>query len=265
MASDAHAHPADLLQLYPEAENERIHMGIACAASSWSYREFVYHENLAEQASNAAAAPMRLCFGVHPQLLSMDASAVPASFNTLLKLVEDKRLDALGEAGFDLFDDVFRNSEAEQEQLFIQQMELAIGAGLPVVLHVRRAIHKIFSYSSLLSKLPAVLFHSYSGTLEEARSLLRKGINAYFSFGTVLLLNHKRAIRVCAELPAEQLLFETDAPYQPLRGESYSSWHDLPAVISAAAAIRSRAATDHGDAAELEYVSDLNFKKFYSG
>ncbi|GAB1481295.1 hypothetical protein MASR2M78_01100 [Treponema sp.] len=42
MASDAHAHPYDLMNLEVDAEQERCALGIACAASAWNMDEFLF-------------------------------------------------------------------------------------------------------------------------------------------------------------------------------------------------------------------------------
>jgi TatD DNase family protein len=68
MASDAHAHPSDLLQRFPGAEQERRSLGIACAASAWNAGEFALHQALADRAGSEGAPAMALCFAVHPQL-----------------------------------------------------------------------------------------------------------------------------------------------------------------------------------------------------
>lgn len=122
---------------------------------------------------------------------------------------------------------------------------------------------QVFALSRLLSALPSVIFHSYSGTLGEAEALLRRGVNAYFSFGTTIVLNHKQAMTVCAKLPAQRLLFETDAPYQSLRGRPYSVPEDLYTIIEAASLLRREAASTVAEKEELERVSDENFRKAY--
>jgi TatD DNase family protein len=126
-------------------------------------------------------------------------------------------------------------------------------------------MHKIFPHTRALKKLPAVVFHSWPGSPDEGFSFLRRGINAFFSFGTTILLNHKNAIRSCAAFPAERLLFETDAPFQPLRGKRHSSFGDLPAVILAAAAIRcpDAAADMAGKEAELERSGGAAFYRIF--
>jgi TatD DNase family protein len=287
MASDAHAHPFDLAEHFPGAEEERRRLGIRCAASAWNREQFACHEALARAtgARQAVAAPsvaspsmaspsvalpaMALCFGVHPQLPAETAAAGqtlgrgPEALALLTGLAAEGRLAAVGEAGFDLFDGKFRATEKVQDGLFTAQLEIALGYGLPMVLHVRRGMHKIFAHIRALKRLPAVVFHSYPGTLEEGESLLKRGVAAYFSFGTAILLNHKKALRACAALPVERLLLETDAPYQPLRGRPFSHWEDLLAVLAGAAALRREAGTKGGAVEELEVITDSNFSAVF--
>jgi TatD DNase family protein len=270
VASDAHAHPSDLLERYPEAEQERRRLGVSCAASAWNPSEFEAQERLALEAGRDGAAPLALCFAVHPQLPAARSKGEAAPLyetaellGTLETLAAENRLSAVGETGFDLYSKAYRDTEKEQEELFRRHLDVAFKRGLPVVLHIRRAMHKAFSYTKELKSLPAVVFHSYSGTLAEGQSLLGRGINAYFSFGAAILLNHRAAMDSCARLPTERLLTETDAPYQPLRLRPFSSWADLPAIIAGAAALRREAGSPAGDSAELEAAVDRNFRQVY--
>jgi TatD DNase family protein len=260
MASDAHAHPFDLAAYIGDAEQERRSLGIACAASAWNGEQFAWHQELAAQARREGAVPVALCFAVHPQLA---AAAYPPPFTPLLDLLETlaagAELNALGETGFDLYNKTFHATEAVQDELFAAHLETALRYGLPMVLHVRRAIHKVFAYAGTLKKLPAVVFHSYMGTAGEGESLLRRGVNAYFSFGASILLNHKEAIRSFAALPLDRLLLETDAPYQPLRNREFSRWSDLTVILHGAAEIRKEAGVSGGHPAELEAATDKNF------
>jgi TatD DNase family protein len=288
MASDAHAHPWDLLQRLPEAEGERRRLGVACAASAWNREQFEYHENLARMAGSALPGaadirsvpgagapewppartpPVALCFAVHPQLPAAFPGDSRAEAERSLALLEslagEGRLHAVGETGFDLYNGVYRDSEAVQDELFAVHLELALRYGLPLVLHIRRAMHKVFAHAGALKRLPAVVFHSYPGTAGEGEALLRRGINGFFSFGTPIVLNHKEAIRVCAGLPPDRLLLETDAPYQPLRGAPFSRWADLAVVLRGAADIRREAGNTGGTEAELEAAVDRNFYRAF--
>jgi TatD DNase family protein len=233
--------------------------------------QFAYHEGLAREARRDGAAVLVPCFAVHPQL---PAAAANEDFAGLLGLLEtlagEGRLGAIGETGFDLYHAGrgapidYRATEAIQEELFAAHLDCAKRYGLPLVLHVRRAMRKVFAHVRDLKKVPAVVFHSYMGTLGEAESLLRRGVNAYFSFGAPLLLNHKEAIRAFSALPAEHLLLETDAPYQPLQGRAFSSWSALPLILEGAAALRRKAGATGGGPVELEVITDRNFREVYS-
>ena len=280
MASDAHVHPHDLARRFPGAEAERRRLGIACAASAWNGEEFAAHEHAAALADAEGAAPVFQCFAVHPQLpaqfprrssgeerggLSGGGGAGPLreALDLLALLAGEGRLAAVGETGFDLYSQVFRETEAVQDELFAVHLETARSCGLPLVLHVRRAMHKIFARTGELKKLPAVVFHSWSGAPGEGLSLLRRGVNAFFSFGTPLLLNHKNALRSCAAFPPDRLLLETDAPWQPLRGAFFSRWADLALIRSAAAAARKEADAPVNRVEELERITDGNFFRIF--
>ena len=273
MASDAHSHPQDLIDIFPEAEKERRSLNIACAASSCTKEEFLFHEKLALAAKEDKTAPVFPCFAVHPQLPAYIAKKNPTctiadfrdSLDFLSALAAKNKIAAVGECGFDLYSKEYKETETIQETLFAAHLEIAQHYNLPVVLHVRRAMHKIFPFAKTLKKLPAVVFHSWPGSPDEASAILRKGICAHFSFGTTLLLNHKKAILSCAALPAEHLLLETDAPYQPLQGKEFSCWSDMPAILEAAASIRKEAGTIQGtEAIELEEIIDRNFFGIFS-
>ncbi|MDR0623799.1 MAG: TatD family hydrolase [Treponema sp.] len=269
MLTDAHCHPGDLAPLFPGAEEERRRLGVACAASSTSPEEFERHGELARRAAEKGAPPVFRCFAVHPQLPATRAPEDAAAGRELLDVLGSYAargsLDAVGETGFDLYDRAFRETEAVQDELFKAHLETARRYDLPLVLHVRRAMHKVFLYAPELRKIPAVIFHSWPGTLGEGEALLRRGINAFFSFGTTILLNHKEARRCCASLPAERLLLETDAPWQPLRGKGFSSWADLPLIRDAGAALRREAGNPGGGPAELERIVEENFFRVFHG
>ena len=272
MLVDAHCHPRDLACVFPEAEKERRRLGVLSAASAGSMEEFSFNETLARNAEANLSAALLPCFAVHPQWFAANNEQLKKineklemcseQLVILDKLASEKQIAAVGECGFDLYNAAFRETEELQDHAFAAHLEIALCRDLPVILHVRRAMHKIFSAEKKLTKCKAVIFHSWPGTLEEGRALLRRGVNAYFSFGNVIMLNHKNAIHSCAMLPAERLLTETDAPYQPPRGERYSQWSDLPRILEAAAVIRNEAG-NNTDVKELEIQIENNFKTIF--
>jgi TatD DNase family protein len=261
--TDAHCHPFDLLRYLSDAEECRLSMHAACAASAWNREQFEYHESLKAKAEQDA--PVFVCFAVHPQLPAGGGAGETEGRigKELLPLLEtlagEGRLDAVGETGFDLYNDEYRAAEKTQDEIFTLHLETALRCGLPLVLHVRRAMHKIFARTKELKKLPAVIFHSWPGTLGEAEALLRRGVNVYFSFGAPVLTNRRELRRCCALLPGGRLLLETDAPYQPPRGRPFSSWRDLPLICRGAADLRKAAGSAGGTPEELEALTEVNF------
>jgi TatD DNase family protein len=273
MFTDAHCHPFDLFRVFPQAEEERRRLNVLIAASATDAEEFAYNEDLARKApdkSADSAAGIRLCFAVHPQMPAVKKEngqqitevELNRSVETLRNLAEAGRLAAVGECGFDLYNSVFRETEAVQDRLFAAHLETALAFELPVVIHTRRAMHKIFAAAKNLAKCRAVVFHSWPGTMEEGEALLRRGVNAYFSFGSNIVCNHRQAMRCCAMFPAERLLVETDAPFQVPKGQSFSHWADLPRIIEAASVLR-REAGSGTDANDLETQIEANFRDVF--
>jgi TatD DNase family protein len=266
MLTDAHCHLSDLAGFLPRPEEARRRLGVTCAASSWNRAQYEYTGALAQKAAADNAPALLRCFAVHPQLSSGgNAELIRKELLPLLdSLAAAHGLDAVGEAGFDLFDAALRSVEKLQDEFFAVHLETALRCGLPLVLHVRRAMHKIFPLAKQLKKLPSVVFHSWPGTAGEGEALLRRGINAFFSFGAILVNNHKEARRSCALLPLDRILTETDAPFQPFRGKKFSSWEDLPVTCAAIAGLRNSAAGTAYNASGIEAAAAVNFgRAFY--
>jgi len=248
---------------------------VICAASAATLEEFEYCERLsiqakADKSAPSGAPPLLPCFAVHPQMVLALGNApqkiLQENLSVLDTLAAQGRLCAVGETGFDLYNAAFRETEKAQDELFAAHLETALRYDLPVVIHSRRAAHKVFANSAGLKKCRAVVFHSWSGTVGEGEALLRRGINAFFSFGAVIMLNHREAVRhkaqrCCAAFPSERLLTETDAPFQPPRGREFSRYADIKAVLEAMEALRGGAAVC-GEAG-MEKIIENNFKSAF--
>jgi len=183
--------------------------------------------------NSSARGNLLQSFGLHPQEPLLE------NLPFLEGLLQEKRICAIGECGLDFFTPEFSANRAAQEKAFDAQLELAARFSVPVIVHARKAIQEIFARAAALKKVPAVVFHSFAGTPSDARSLLDKGINAYFSFGKPLMNGAKKAISCVRSLPLDRLLFETDAPYQTLKGERATSPAEISDVYQAAFELRS--------------------------
>ena len=99
-------------------------------------------------------------------------------------------------------------------------VELAKKYGLPVIVHDRDAHGPCFDMALKFSEARGV-FHSFSGSVEMARELVKRGW--YISFSGVLTFKNAARVRAVAEsVPLDRILIETDAPYlapHPFRGQ----------------------------------------------
>lgn len=218
---DAHIHIAD-------CKNWKVLPNVLVCSSSHSLEEFLIVEEKIKQ------NPQRIVvsFGIHPQNPNIEF------FPLLEKLVCEGKISAIGETGFDLFTPELVSLWEQQVEVWQLQLELAEKHQLPLVIHCRKAMDKIFLYSKDLTKIPAVVFHAYPGSYQEAVNLIKRGINCFFSFGKELLRGRKNSIVCVKSLPIERLLTETDAPYQTLRNQSETSAEEIKTVYGEFALIR---------------------------
>lgn len=181
-------------------------------------------ENSEQSIAMAAKYPNIYCtVGIHPsdgQKYS-DPDAALADLEQLLGTPESREADkivALGEIGLDYhYDDTDKERQA---YLFEKQLVLAEKHGLPVVIHDREAHGDCLDTVRRHENVRGV-FHSYSGSAETAKELLRRGWYLSFS-GVATFKNAPKVREAIAVVPNDRILIETDAPYLapvPYRGK----------------------------------------------
>jgi TatD DNase family protein len=147
--------------------------------------------------------------GTHPHHAHEELDVTVAD---LTECARHPKVVAIGEAGLDYHYD-FSPREA-QEQGFRTHIAAAREARLPLVIHCREAdadMARILAEEMGKGAFAAVL-HCFTGT----RALARAGIalGHYVSFTGILTFKNSDALRaIAAELPADRILVETDAPY----------------------------------------------------
>jgi len=223
MYCDAHIHLFDYCSVSESGYVPDTDM-VFCA-SAHDPDEFRFQE----QCMHAFPERIVLSYGIHPQ------NPVSSSRIFLETLIDEKRIVAIGECGFDLFTKDFKATLSDQKIVWDFQVELAISSGLALVVHCRKALDLIFADSKRLSKVASVVFHGWPGSLREAQSLLDRGINAFFCTGKSLARGDRSLRQTVAGLPVSRLLTETDAPYMQSRGESWSTPQDIRGVAAFAA------------------------------
>jgi TatD DNase family protein len=132
---------------------------------------------------------------------------------------------AWGEIGLDYYRDLSPR-EAQQKQ-FIQQIELANEAGLPIIVHNRDAHADTLKIIKQHRPERGGIFHSYSGSWEMAQELLKLGFYLSFS-GPLTFKNARHTVEVAQKIPEDRFLVETDSPYltpEPYRGKRNEPAH----------------------------------------
>ena len=217
---DTHAH------YYDERFEEEYEGGAEALLSSLGMKNvsFIVNVGTAPDTCRRAIAQakgrnnMYTALGIHPSDARFieDTESALAEIRDMIADKESKCV-ALGEIGLD-----YHYEETDKEMqiaLFREQMAMARELSLPVVIHDRDAHEDVMT---VIREFPDVkgVMHSFSGSAEMARELVKLGYMISFS-GTVTFKNARKPKEAAAVVPDDRILIETDAPYlapHPLRG-----------------------------------------------
>ena len=157
--------------------------------------------------------------GIHPENCG---DFVPEQIDALRNLAKNPRVVAIGEIGLDYYwQEVPRDL---QKEVFRAQLALAQRLDMPVIVHDREAHGDSLA---IVKEFPGVrgVFHCYSGSVEDAKTLIKLGWHLSFT-GTITFKNARKAPEVIAAVPLDRIMVETDAPYMaptPYRGKRCDS------------------------------------------
>lgn len=188
--------------------------------------------------------PMLSVSDVYPDfcypMMGLHPTSVNESYKKELEIVHQqlsgsRKFVAIGEIGLDLYWD--KTYLKEQLIVFERQIEWALEFHLPIVIHCREAFDPMME--ALLPYKESALtgiFHSFTGTAEEAARLLEFsafliGINGVVTFKKSQLPD------VLSTIPLERLVLETDSPYLtpvPNRGKRNESAYVKDILIKVA-------------------------------
>jgi TatD DNase family protein len=142
-----------------------------------------------------------------------------ADLEEIEQAASDPNVRAIGETGLDYYRD--HAPREDQRRAFEAQLELAGRLGLPVAIHTRAAEDDTFAIlREHADRLPAVILHCFSAP-DRLDECVEHGYLCSFA-GNVTYPKATDLQRAAAEVPAELLLTETDAPWlapQPVRGK----------------------------------------------
>ena len=195
--------------------------------------------------------------GLHPE--EVDADWRP-KMTDIFAAFEGEVPVAVGEVGVDLYHDP--TWKTTQMDAFGEQLDLARGMNLPVIIHCREALDEVLHVIGLMGAeaLPPLVFHSFTADPEEARRILELprtalGINGVVTFKNAPLL--RDAVR---EAGIGRIVLETDSPYLapvPRRGRTNESSY-LPHVLHKVAELCGLTPE------EAEHITDRNALSIFS-
>jgi len=150
--------------------------------------------------------------GVHPH----DAKD---GIDGLAGLLGRPNVVAVGECGLDYHYD--HSPREVQAEVFERQIEMALEAGMTLVIHSRNAWDDTFAVLDRVGIPERTIFHCFTGGPDEAAAVIERG--AYLSFSGIVTFDSAEEIRKAAlSAPADRILIETDSPYlapAPHRGK----------------------------------------------
>lgn len=193
--------------------------------------------------------------GVHPQEAKL---ATPAHYEKLTRLAQHPRFLAWGEIGLDYH---YEEPPREvQQRVFIEQLELARTADVPIVLHCRDAWEDCLAILERHWRGAGLggIFHCFTGTIEQARRGIDLGFLVSFA-GNVTYPKAQNLRDVAAGVPLESLLIETDSPYLAPQGQR--GRRNEPAYVAEVA--KTLGPVRNLPPAEVAAATAGNFRRFF--
>ena len=159
--------------------------------------------------------------GYHPENLE---GAALSDLDAVKALCAHPKVVAVGEIGLDYYWLKTPEERAGSRDFFDAQLSLAEELNLPAIVHDRDAHRDCLD---IVRAHPGVrgVFHCYSGSLEDAKILVRLGWMLSFT-GVITHKNARKSLEVIDWLPMDRIMIETDSPYltpEPFRGKRNDS------------------------------------------
>ena len=164
-----------------------------------------------DQVAAVAATNDRIActVGTHPHNAGEENDV---ALDEILDLADAPNVVGIGEAGLDYhYDNAPRDVQA---RVFRRHIDAARRTGMPLVIHSRSAdadMDAILREEHEQGAFDFVL-HCFSSEAELARTGIELG--GYVSFSGIVTFKASNELRaICAEMPGDRILIETDAPY----------------------------------------------------
>lgn len=168
------------------------------------------------------------CFsaiGLHP-------TSVKENYSEELSIIKSeldrRKWIAVGEIGIDLYWD--KTFLSEQIVAFQQQIEWALEFKLPVIIHVRESFRETMdALKPFKNKGLKGVFHSFTGSLKDAREIIEFG-GFLLGINGIVTFKNSGLAETIKQIDLKNILLETDSPYltpTPHRGKRNESAYTL--------------------------------------
>ena len=161
-----------------------------------------------------------LMMGLHPCYVKENYEEELAH---VISELDNRKFAAIGEIGIDLFWD--KTFLKQQQDIFVQQIQLAKQYKLPIYIHCRAAFNEVFEI--LEQEKSAELwgiFHCFTGDFNQAQQAISCGMK--LGIGGVATFKNGKIDQFLNEIDLKHIVLETDAPYLahvPYRGKRNES------------------------------------------
>lgn len=259
MLIDSHAHldtpafDADRDEVIARAQAAGVELFLEIAGSDVAKGSVATGITLAEQHDFIYAA-----VGLHPHEASIYDEALEQQF---LQLMQHPKVIGWGEIGLDYYYD--HSPRDVQQQVFRRQLELAIEAEKPVIIHTRDAEDDTIqilreSWFTRGGNEFGGIIHCFTSTQKLADAALAMGFHISFS-GVVTFKNANELRAVAESVPSDRLLVETDCPY--LAPVPYRGKRNEPAFVKETATFLANLRGVSFE--EMAALTSANFKRLF--
>ena len=154
--------------------------------------------------------------------LNIEKFDVEEEISFISDLAENNSIIAVGECGLDAYWGP-ESTLKRQEEVFLNLTEIAVKHDLPIIIHTRKQEKRAFEILAHHG-VQKVNFHCYGGKVKMA---LREAEKHGWHFSIPANARKSESFsKLLRDLPKEQILTETDAPYlAPNRGERNEPMH----------------------------------------
>lgn len=191
--------------------------------------------------------------GVHPQDI---ATITPDGFEAIAELAHELRVVAIGEVGFEISP---RAGDMKPQEEWLERfVDLAVELEKPLIFHVRSAHVEFRRFLAARGEGVRGVVHCFSGSPEDAAAYVERGLLLGIT-GIVTYPNAPDLQTIVQDVPLENLLLETDAPF--LAPQTHRGKRNEPAYL---VEVAEKVAELKGlTVAEVEHATDENATRLF--